>query len=450
MPICPLDYRYGRPEVKRIFEEESKMRYMLQVELALLKAHATLGNIPGECVERVEKGMKDVKMERVKEIEAEIRHDIMALVKAMAEVSGDCGKYIHLGATSNDIIDTSTALQLKEFFAILEGDLRELEDILADLAEKYRDTVMLGRTHGQAAVPVTFGLKMANYLAEVLRHHERVREMKKRVLVGKMMGAVGTGAAFGKDALKIQKLVMEDLGLGYEESPTQIVARDRYVELISVLAGIATSLEKFATEIRNLQRSEIGEVQEGFDESRQVGSSTMANKRNPILSENVCGLARVVRGFVGAMHESAVLWHERDLTNSSAERFIVPHVCVLVDDMLVKMARVFRELRVNESRMLENLRNHEEVMAERVIMFLVSHGWSRQDAHEKVRRISMLPGRFRDNLPGDKEIGELVKGHLDEILDPLSYLGAKDEIIDGILRKKNSLSPSDYGNHGNH
>lgn len=440
MPVCPLDYRYGREEVKRIFSEESKLRYMLRVEAALLKTHAEMGNVPKECVEIVEKSVDEVKLERVKEIEAEIRHDVMALVKAMAEVSGECGKYIHLGATSNDIIDTATALQLRDFMDILEEDLRGIEDALADLAERHRDTVMLGRTHGQAAVPITFGLKMAVFLGEFLRHHERIREAKKRVLVGKMMGAVGTGAALGKDALRIHARVMEILGLNAEESPTQVVARDRYVEFISILAGIATSLEKLGTEIRNLQRSEIGEVQEGFDERKQVGSSTMAQKRNPILSENVCGLARIVRGFIVPMHESAVLWHERDLTNSSAERFIIPHVCVLVDDMLVKMTRVLRELVVNESRMRENLMEHEEVMAERVIMFLVEHGWSRQDAHEKIRQIAMRPGRFRDNLLKDDDIGGLVRGHVDEILDPMNYLGAKDEIIDAILERKKRLN----------
>jgi len=439
MPVCPLDYRYGRSAVKEIFSEESRLRYMLRVEHSLIYALSKLGKVPENCSDVVARAMEEVRLERVREIEAEIRHDVMAVVRALAEKSGDCGKYIHLGATSNDIIDTATALQLKDYLAILERDLCELEDALESLALKHRDTVMLGRTHGQAAVPITFGLKMANYLAEILRHHERVLEMKNRVLVGKMLGAVGTGAAMGKDALRIQNIAMEFLGLKPEESPTQIVARDRYVELISVLGGIATSLEKFATEIRNLQRTEIGEVQEGFDTKRQVGSSTMAQKKNPIVSENICGLARVVRGFLITSHESAVLWHERDLTNSSAERFVVPHVCVLVDDMLVKMTRVFRELVVNEKRMLENLRAHEDVMAERIIMFLVSHGWSRQDAHEKIRQISMLPGRFRDNLLKDPDVGPILEETLEDLFDPVSYLGVKDSIIDAIIEKKKKM-----------
>ncbi len=440
MPVCPLDYRYGRAEVKNIFSEENRMRKMIEVEIALLNAHSHLGTVPKECPQIVKERAKDIKIERVKDIEVEIRHDVMALVKAMAELSGECGKYIHLGATSNDIIDTATALQLKEFFVILEDDIIRLEKILAKLSEEHRNTIMLGRTHGQAAIPITFGLKMANYLAEIMRHHERLREVKKRVLVGKMMGAVGTGASFGKNAMLIQKYVMESLGLREEESPTQIVARDRYVELVSFIAGIATSLEKFATEIRNLQRSEIGEVEEGFDVDRQVGSSTMAQKRNPIMSENICGLARIIRGFVTPMHESAILWHERDLTNSSAERFIIPHVCVLIDDILNKAISIFENLKVNKEKMIENIRNHPEIFAERVIMLLVEHGFGRQDAHEIVRRIAMQGGDFKENLLKHEIVGEIVRDKIDDIFDPNTYLGAKDEIIDRILQRWKELN----------
>ncbi len=439
MSICPLEYRYGTPEVKRIFSEESKLRYMLMVEAALVRAHAHFGNVPEECADIVSGKIDDVKIERVKEIEDEIRHDVMAMVRAYAEVCGECGKYIHLGATSNDIIDTATALQIKEFLVYLEDALRNFEDILATLADSYRHTVMLGRTHGQAAVPVTFGLKMAVFLAEILRHHERLKEIKKRILVGKMMGAVGTGAAFGKKALEIQKYVMNYLGLGYEEAPTQIVGRDRYFEFVSFLAGLATSLEKFATEIRNLQRPEIGEVEEEFRYDKQVGSSTMAHKRNPITAENICGLARVIRGFMIPQYESSILWHERDLTNSSAERFIIPHVCVLTHDILVKSAKLFGNLKVNEDRMLENIRAHEEIMAEAVIIYLVERGWDRQEAHERLRRISMMPGVFRENLLRDPEVGPLLKDRIDEILDPLNYVGVSDEIIDGVLDKKSKI-----------
>ncbi|NPA75934.1 MAG: adenylosuccinate lyase [Euryarchaeota archaeon] len=437
MLVCPLDYRYGRKIVKEIFSEESSLKAMVRVEVALLYAHEKLGHIPEGCAEKVEKATENIKLSRVKEIENEIRHDVMAVVKAMAELSGECGKYIHLGATSNDIIDTATALKLKNFINVLEEDMKALEDVLESMTEKYRHTVMLGRTHGQAAVPITFGLKMANYLAEILRHHQRLRQLKPRILVCKMMGAVGTGAALGSQAMEIQELVAEYLGLGVEESPTQLIARDRYVELVSFIAGVATTLEKIATEIRNLQRTEINEVQEGFDEKKQVGSSTMAQKKNPIVSENVCGLARIIRGFIVPMHESAVLWHERDLTNSSAERFIIPHVCVLIDDILVKMQNVLANLKVNEEIMLKNLRNHEEIMAERIIIYLVEqHGWSRQEAHEKLRQIAMRPGTFRDNLQNDPEIGALLKEHIDELLNPKTYTGVSDRIINKILEKK--------------
>ncbi len=440
MPVCPLDYRYGREEVKEIFSEGNKIRKMMDVEISLLKAHASLNHIPSHCPEVVENNIKKIKIERVKEIEKEIKHDVMSLVKAMSEVSGECGKYIHLGATSNDIIDTATALQIREFLDILEEDMWKFEFSLAQLSEKYRNTVMLGRTHGQAAIPITFGLKIANYLAEMLRHHERLREIRKRILVGKMIGAVGTGASFGKDAIRIQNLVMKELNLNPEESPTQIVARDRYVEFVSFIAGIATSLERFATEIRNLQRSEIGEVEEPFDTSKQVGSSTMAQKRNPIISENICGLARIIRGFVNPMHESSILWHERDLSNSSAERFIIPHVCVLIDDILNKAIYVFGDLRINEKRMMDNLKKHPEVFAEKIIMYLVENGLGRQEAHEIVRRIAMKDGDFKENLLKDERIGEIVKNKIDEIFDPESYLGAKDEIINNIIQRWKELN----------
>ena len=445
MAVCPLDYRYGREEVKSIFSEESKLRYMLLVEYALLKAHAHFGNIPKDCVEVAKEAMEKVELERVKEIEREIKHDVMAMVKAYAEKCGECGKYVHLGATSNDIIDTATALQLKELFKYIEKDFEMLEDALADLAERYKRAVMLGRTHGQAAVPITFGLKMAVFLAEILRHHERFEELKKRVLVGKMMGAVGTGAALGDRALEIQEFVMKELGLGYEEAATQLVGRDRYIELISFFSSLATSLEKFGTEIRNLQRSEIGEVSEMFDVEKQVGSSTMAQKRNPITAENICGLARIIRGFLIPQIESSILWHERDLTNSSAERFIIPHTSILIDDILVKSANLFKNLQVHEDRMLENIKDNEEIMAEAVIIFLVKNGWSRQDAHEKLRRISMQPGKFRENLLKDDELNPILKGKIDDLLNPKNYIGSAVKIVDNILERKNKMRENNKG-----
>lgn len=333
--------------MKALFSEDAKLQRLLDVESALVRAHAKVGNVPAKAAEDVRKAAntRTVSTDRVAEIEKEIGHDVMAVVLALSEKAGDAGRFVHLGATSNDITDTATALQLRDAFRILEEDLDHLKAALLSLAKRHRKTVMLGRTHGQAAVPITFGLKMAVYGLEVARHIERLREAAPRVCVGKMSGAVGTGAAFGPKALELQALVMEDLGLGYEEASGQIVGRDRHAELFGLLANVASSAEKFATEVRNLQRTEIGEAAEAFGD-RQVGSSTMANKENPVTSENVCGLARIVRGFVVPAYENVPLWHERDLTNSAAERIMIPHALILVDDLLAKLADVFRTLRV--------------------------------------------------------------------------------------------------------
>ncbi len=434
MIVSPIDYRYGRDEVKSIFSEESRLKYMLTVEKEIANAEAELGIIPRESAEKIAQVVMSnmVSLEKVKMLEKEIGHDVMAMVKELSNLSGEAGRYVHLGATSNDINDTATALQLKDFIKYLEDDLCNLENILAKLALKYKETPMLGRTHGQHALPITFGLKMAVFLSEVMRHHERIIQAKDRILVGKFMGAVGTGAALGKKTIYVQKLLMKNLGIKEEEGPTQIVNRDRYVEYVSLLSGIATSLEKFATEIRNLQRPEIDEVREPFNEEKQVGSSTMAQKMNPVISENICSLARVIRGFQNPMHESAILWHERDLTNSAAERFIIPYTSILLDDILNKMAFVFSNLRVNVDRMLDNLMEDDLIMGEYYIMYLVSKGYSRQDAHEIVRKASIEARKMKSKLR--EEIGRLTGISVPEA-NPLEYTGNSVEITEKILEK---------------
>ncbi|WP_297551907.1 adenylosuccinate lyase, partial [Thermococcus sp.] len=295
MAVHPIDYRYGSEEMRRIWDEENKLQKLLDVEAALARAHAKLGNIPEESARVISERASTewVKLERVKEIEAEIHHDIMAVVKALSEVCGEHGKYVHLGATSNDIIDTANALLIKESLELIERYLRELRDVLMGLAEEHKYTVCIGRTHGQHAVPTTYGMKFALWLDEVQRHLERLEELKKRVLVGKMRGAVGTAASFGEKALEIERLVMEDLGLRPSLITNQLVPRDLYAELMMFLALVASTLDKIGLEIRNLQRTEILEVSEPFGK-KQVGSSTMPHKRNPIRTEKVCGLARVI------------------------------------------------------------------------------------------------------------------------------------------------------------
>jgi adenylosuccinate lyase len=442
MPVCPLDFRYGQPEMKAVFDEENRLQTLLDVEAALAQAQAKVGNIKQDNADIIKKtaSTRFVKLDRVREIDQKINHEITAIIRVLSEQCGESGKFVHVGATSNDILDTGAALQIKTAVRIIDDDLGKLKATLAKKAKEHRDTIMIGRTHGQFALPITFGFKMADYALEVHRHQQRLKECATRALVGKMSGAVGTGAGFGPKALEIQKLVMNQLGLGVEEGPTQIVARDRYVELISLLANISCSIEKFATEVRNLQRSEIAEVSEPFDEGVQVGSSTMAQKRNPVMAENVCGLARIVRGFVTPSFESAILWHERDLANSSAERFFVPHSFILVDDMLVKLDTLFSGLVVNVEQMKSTIaRAGSATMAEPVLLALVGKGLGRQDAHELIRRCSMEAQKvgedFKTRLMKTREVTSLLsEKEIDAAIDPKAYLGSTGQTIDNILR----------------
>jgi adenylosuccinate lyase len=442
MMVCPLDYRYGRAEVKQIFSEENRLLKLLEVEGALAKVQAELGIIPKSAATKIQKAIKSgkVKPSRVKAIEKSTKHDIMAVVHALAEQSGDAGKYIHLGATSYDIVDTTNALQFREMIGILEKDLLKLQLVLVSLAVKHKKTIMLGRTHGQYAIPITFGLKIAVFAMEVNRHLERLWECKPRICVGKMSGATGTGAAHGKLSMKIQDKVMKNLGLNTELAASQIVIRDRYVEFIQVLANIVTSMDKFATEIRNLQRSEINEVAESFDVKKQVGSSTMAHKRNPITSENVSGLARLVRSMIIPTYENAIQWNERDLANSAPERFIIPHVCILTDDILVKMTDVFANLDVHEYKMAANLAAAgDKIMAESVIMALVEKGMSRQDAHELLRKCSMKAdseGRtLGEILRKTKNVTKLLSNkEIDTALDPTKYTGHSERVVEKVAK----------------
>ncbi len=443
-PVCPLDYRYGRKELKEIFGETSKLQFYLDVEAALARAHAAVGNIPKKAAQEISKkaSVRYVSVDRVKQIEQETRHDLMAVTKALSEVcTGDAGKYVHLGATSYDIVDTANALQFAQATELLSQSLQQLRSTLVCLAQKHKKTIMLGRTHGQNSIPITFGLKMAVFALEVDRHLERMHECRSRVLVGKMSGAVGTGAAMGKHVLKIQNLVMKDLRLTAEEVATQIVGRDRYIELVSLLANIAVSVEKFATEIRNLQRSEIGEVSEAFESKKQVGSSTMPQKRNPIVCEQICGLSRVVRSMIIPAYENAIQWHERDLCNSSSERFILPHALILTDYIVYQMNTVFMHLQVYPEKMQRNIdRSLGLPMAEAVMTKLVEKGLGRGQAHELIRTCSHVA--FEKNLPlhivlsEDKTIAKMLSTkELMEAMDPKNYLGVTEQLVDRVVKK---------------
>ncbi|MEM2341829.1 MAG: adenylosuccinate lyase [Candidatus Bathyarchaeia archaeon] len=444
MPILPIDTgRYGTPEMLRVFEEENYIQRMLDVEAALAWAQSEVGGIPKEAAEKIMEmaSTEYVKVNRVKEIERETKHDVMALVRALAEVCGPSGAYVHLGITSYDVVDTAKALQLRDALDIIEQRLNNLEIVLLNLAERYKNTIMMGRTHGQHALPITFGLKMAVWMREISRHIQRLRECRKRVLVGKITGAVGTQAGLGPNALKIQELVMKRLGLQSAEVTTQIIQRDRHAELICLLAIIASTLDKFATEIRELQRTEIAEVFEPFEARRQVGSSTMPHKRNPEICERICGLAKVVRGLVIPALENIPTWHERDLTQSSSERFIIPEACILVDYMLHLMIWILSNLEVNEERMRKNIDLTEgRALSEAVMIALVRKGMSRQEAHEILRQLAIKSASerrsFRETLLNNEVIGKmLTEKEIDEILNPKNYLGTTIEQIELAIKK---------------
>lgn len=440
--VCPLDYRYGREDMKAVFSEDSRIRNQMLVEAALARAHAAVGDIPQSAAEEITRvaDLGVVSVDRIKEIERDTRHDLMAMVRAMTEqCQGDAGKYVHLGATSNDIVDTATALQLKEAMGIILQDVDDLIMVFASLARRERDTLEIGRTHAQFAIPITYGFKIAGYIAEMIRHRERLIEAMPRVCAGKMAGAVGTGAALGESFFEVQRLVMGDLGLTYEPAATQVVGRDRYTEAVCLMANIAASMERYCTEVRNLQRSEVGEVSEYFDVTKQVGSSTMAQKRNPMNSENVCGLSRVIRGFVTPTFESQVLWHERDLCNSSTERFTLPHVFVLTDEILKKTAWIYSGIEVHRDRMVENIESSKGlIMAEPLMMKLTEKGIGRQDAHEIIRESSMVAedtGRhLRDVLAEREDLrGVLTREEIVETMDPSNYVGGAREIVDKMV-----------------
>ncbi|MDH5806910.1 MAG: adenylosuccinate lyase [Candidatus Methanomethylicaceae archaeon] len=439
MPICPIDIgRYGSDEIKKIFDEENRLQKMLDVEATLVEVLAELGEIPKEGVDKIREkaNVKIVTIEKVKLKEKKTHHDIMAMVEVLAEECGDYGKYVHWGATSYDIVDTAWAVIIKDALEIIEKKLRELRDILCNLALKYKNLIMVGRTHGQHAIPITFGFKLAIYAAEIGRSLERLKEMKKRVLVGKMSGAVGTMASFGEKGMEIEKKVMEKLGIKPAEISTQIVCRDRLAELICWAAILASSLDRMATEIRNLQRTEILEVAEGFDIKAQVGSSTMPHKQNPVDCEKVSGLAKVLRGFVITALENIPLWHERDLTNSSSERFIIPHTFIILDEMITTMNHVFTNIRVFPERMKKNLEiTKGAILTEAVMMALAKKGLGRQKAHELLRRISIKAinegTTIKEELLKNEEIIKyLTKEEVENLMKFENYLGKTYELID--------------------
>ena len=441
MSVHPIEFRYYSMEMRRLFTEEAKLQNWLEVEAALANAHAELGHIPRAAADEIAEkaNTASVKLDRVKQIEDEIHHDLMAMVKALTEVcSADSGKFIHYGATSYDIEDTALALQLCRAMDLIEKDLIAVRDTLAGLAERTKRLVCVGRTHGQHAVPTTYGLKFAIYACEFQRHIERLRHARPRVRVGKMTGAVGTQASFGAHAQDLQKRVMARLGIESAVVSNQVIQRDRHAEAVFVLALAAASGEKIAREIRNLQRTEIGEISEAFS-AKQVGSSTMPQKRNPHKSERICSLARIARALVAPALENIPLEHERDLTNSAAERVIFPESFILTDYLLRQLKEVLAGLVFFEARIAENLgMTGGLIMCEHVMINMVERGIGRQDAHEILRVAAQAAFAARAPLKrilmdDPRVTAVMTETELDRALDPSSYVGTAVEQVERAL-----------------
>ena len=389
MAVHPIEYRYGTKEMRHIWGEENRFNCIIAAEIALARAESIHSMIPISAADEIERCAKNARLARAKEIEEEINHDMMAIVKSIAEECGGSARWVHYGATSNDMLDTATGLQLKQSLDLIDLKLKKLLTVLILRSNKTITLVCAGRTHGQIGVPTTYGLRFAIWASEIGRHIERLNEIKARVAVGQMTGAVGTQASLGTKGIEVQESMMSILGLSHVDVSNQVISRDRYAEYFMFLANVATTLDKIGIEIRTLQRTEIGEVEEAFGK-HQVGSSTMPHKRNPIKSEQVCGLARVIRATVEPALLNNTLWDERDLTNSSCERVIFPEASILTDHILLVMIKVLEGLCIREDRIRENLNFlHGINMAESVMIELTKKGMDRQEAHEIVRISSM-------------------------------------------------------------
>ena len=377
--------RYSRNEMTRIWEPENRFALWLRIEILVCEAWAELGEVPREAVEEI-KAKAGFDIARIDAIEREVKHDVIAFLTAVAERVGPASRHIHLGLTSSDILDTALACQMREAADLLLEDVGGVERILAELALKHQGTVMIGRTHGIHAEPTTFGLKLAMWLMEVRRARERLVRAREVASYGKLSGAVGT---FANVPPRVEEYVCERLGLRPEPISTQIIQRDRHAEYLAMLGIVGASLDKFATEIRHLQRTEVREVEEPFSEG-QKGSSAMPHKRNPVACEQISGLSRLLRGNVQAALENVALWHERDISHSSVERVILPDSTILLDYLLVRFREILEGLRVHPENMRRNLNATRGVIfSQQVLLALAKAGASREAAYRMVQRNAM-------------------------------------------------------------
>ncbi|PIW40450.1 MAG: adenylosuccinate lyase [Chloroflexi bacterium CG15_BIG_FIL_POST_REV_8_21_14_020_46_15] len=430
--------RYSRPRMKKIWSDKSKFDKWLEVELAVCEAWLALGEIPKEAITKIRKATYDP--DRIAEFFKVTHHDMTAFLKSVAESLGEESRFIHLGLTSSDVMDTALSLQLKEAANILSQDIGDLISTLENKAIEHKYTIMMGRTHGVHAEPTTFGLKIALWVEEMKRNAERLQDATRIVSVGKISGAVGTYATVSPE---VEKIACQKLGLIPAPISSQIIQRDRHAQFVATLAITASSLEKFATEIRNLQRTEILEVEEPF-EPGQTGSSAMPHKRNPELCERICGLARLMRGYVTTSLENVALWHERDISHSSTERIIMPDSCLALDYMLSLFTSVIKGLKVYPENMRRNLELTQGlIFSQRILLALIDKGLNREKAYQIVQRNAMEAWQQRKNflslLEADNQVtAHLTKSELESLFDYSYYL----KYVDNIFERLGLVSPS--------
>lgn len=420
--------RYSRPEMAKIWTDESKYGAWLKVEIAVTNAWAKLGVVPQEDAEKIAKNASFT-AERVAEMEEVTHHDVVAFTRTVSESLGEEKKWVHYGLTSTDVVDTAQGYLLKQADQILRQDLEELKETIKQMALKYKNTVMIGRTHGVQAEPMTFGLKMCRWYTEIQRDIERFEHAAAGVECGEISGAVGTYANVPPE---VEKSVTEELGLNRQPVTSQVLPRDLHAEYIATLGLIATSLEEFATEIRGLQRSEIHEVEEHFNPG-QKGSSAMPHKRNPIGSENICGMARVLRGNIVTAYENVALWHERDISHSSAERVILPDSTIGLDYMLHRFNKILSTLDVFPETMEENLnKTYGLIYSQRLLLKLINTGMSREKAYDMVQKLTAKSWnehiQFRELVDQSEIANILSKAEIDDAFDYSYHLRHLDEV----------------------
>jgi len=439
--ILPIDSgRYGTKEMLEVFGEQKKINYQLEIEAAAALSQSEINLIPKSIAKDIANAARSGKItaKRIKQLEAKSDHDTAALVESLAErCKKESRPWIHYGLTSNDLVDTSNSMQMRDAIKIIQPKVGKLSSLLAKNAVKYKVLPAVGRTHGQHASIISFGLKFANWAAEMSTHLERLDEIKKRILICKTLGVVGTGSLMGKNALRVQERVAQKLSLFPAKVTTQIIPRERYAEYIFQLSLLGATLEKISIEIRNLQRTEIGEVAEHFKKG-QMGSSAVPVKRNPIKSERISSLSKLLRSQINTSFENIPLWHERDLSNSANERFTIPMASILLDEMLETMIRIITNLKINEKQVQENLYiTKGQIFAEFVLEALIKKGIPRLIAYRDVQRVAFEAHEqrmdYKDALIGDKNISKsLSEKEIKEIFIPEKHLGASQIIINNV------------------